>query len=129
MKIVILLGLLLVLTGATDDITNNEATFYVWNGDLYLQTPSFSGTFFINGMDVVEALRKAILLEDQVAMISQENKNLKVCSPTVLMFDVVVLTQKELFSCRIGGKCSASQSYAGRARSTDGLLLYMTAFP
>jgi hypothetical protein len=70
---------LAVLVAAVTAAANDEATFFIQDGDVHLQTPSEFGSFFMNGMDVIDTLRKISVLENQVALVMQENKEIKVC--------------------------------------------------
>jgi hypothetical protein len=65
-----------VLAGAA--MANIGATFSARDGDLHLQTPSESGSLFVNGKSIGEYLGKVDDLASLVATVMQENADLKV---------------------------------------------------
>jgi uridylate kinase len=68
--------IVVVLTGA---VAAQDVALNTQGGSVYLQTPSSSGAFFFNELNVNEVLRKVNGLADQVALVVEENASRKVC--------------------------------------------------
>jgi hypothetical protein len=78
MEMLIWVLCLLVLAAAAEENAKLGATLSARDGNLYLQTTSEFGSLFINGKNVVEYLGKVDDLVSLVAMVMQENKEIKV---------------------------------------------------
>jgi hypothetical protein len=69
---------LLVLAGAAFAKEDDSAAFFVQGGNVHLQTPSPSGNFFVNGINMDEMISNVDGLVEQVVVAVEENNVLKV---------------------------------------------------
>jgi hypothetical protein len=111
MKLAWILCFVALVTAVASEDPNLSA-----NGDDFIMVAP--GTLYLNGKSVGEYLGKVDALEGLVAMIMQENKDLKVCG--------IALTQTKLLSCSLGGKRSVARLHGvceWRVCPTGGLWL------
>jgi hypothetical protein len=88
---------LLVLSGAVT--ASIGATFSARDGDLYLQTPSESGSLLVNGKNISEYLSRVDELVALVAMVMQDNKDLKVTLDAVCSREAYVIFHRWKTQC------------------------------